>query len=90
MAKTKRKWPDHPLVGRKITFQKNGQSLPTEIVDVKRGPIKIDTSAGYLDRPDLKFIGTMRARLKHDNGDPEFWTPPFEYNEETTKEADRG
>lgn len=73
MSKTKRKWSDHPLVGRKIeySYTENGVPHPAKIVDVKRGP-----------------MGTICVRLKPDNGGPEFWTPPFEYNDETTKEAD--
>lgn len=88
MAKTKRKWPDHPLVGRKITFKKNGESHPAEIVDVKCGPMFFNRSE--LSQPDVKIRGTLCVRLKPDSGEPEFWTPPFEYNEETTKETDNG
>ena len=85
MTKTKRKWPDHPLVGRKITFKRDGVSHPAEIVDVKHGPMMVDTST--FDQPEATIFGTLCARLKPENGNPEFWTPPFRYGEETTKGA---
>lgn len=82
MAKTpKRKWPDHPLVGLKTTFRKDGVESPVEVVDVMAGPLLVDTST--FNRPEAKIIGTIRLRLKHIGSDAEFWSPPMEWDGKT-------
>jgi hypothetical protein len=71
---------DHPLLGRKIHYEFGGASTECEVIDVKAGPMLIDTS--IFDSPEAKIYGTLKARLKPVGGGLPFWTLPFEYEGE--------
>ena len=78
MGKPRRKWPDHPLVGLKTTFKHKGHSSPVEVVDVRSGPMLLDTSS--LDQPEAKIEGTIELRLRHVDSGAEFWSPPMRWD----------
>lgn len=67
----KRNWPDHPGIGKIVTY--NGDEA--RVVDVKAGPMLLDTST--LDQPSATITGTLRLRLKLPAGN-EVWTPPLD------------
>lgn len=67
----KRNWPDHPGIGRTITF--NGAAV--EVVDVKSGPMLFDTSS--MDQPEANITGTLKLRVKYAGGH-EAWIPPVD------------
>lgn len=75
---TRRKWPDHPLVGRNVGYTKDGKSSSAEVVDVKSGPMMVDTST--FDRPTAKIFGTLQLRLKDAETGVEFWSSPVTWN----------
>lgn len=78
-SRPRRQWPKHLLVGQKRTFTKqDGTELEFEIVDVKAGPVFLDTSAGWRDRP--KIITTIRLRLREATTGAEFWSRPMKYD----------
>lgn len=81
MGKPKRKWPDHPLVGLKTTYKCNGSNLPVEVVDVRCGPMLLDTSS--LDQPEAKIEGTIELRLRHTDTGAEFWSRPMVWDGKT-------
>lgn len=67
----KRNWPDHPGIGRTITFN----SAAVKVVDVKLGPMLLDMSS--MDQPSANITGTLRIRVKYPGGH-EAWTPPVD------------
>jgi hypothetical protein len=67
----KRNWPEHIAVGRTINYG----GVPVTVVDVKAGPMMFNRSD--LEKKDLKFIGTLKLRVKHQNGREE-WLPTME------------
>lgn len=67
----KRNWPNHIAVGRTITYGE----VPVTIVDVKAGPAMFDRSD--LEKESVTFIGTLKLRIQHSDGQEE-WLPPTE------------
>lgn len=70
----KRNWPGHIGIGRRITY--NGK--PVTVVDVKAGPMMVDTSK--FDQPDVEIEGTLKLKVLHEGGAEE-WTPPLNGNQ---------
>jgi len=70
----KRHWPDHTAVGRTISVERGNGSEEMKIVDVKCGPMFINTDS--LNQPSAEIHGSLKLRLKPANGGSEFWTPP--------------
>lgn len=67
----KRKWPDHPGIGK--TIKCDGKEV--KVVDVKSGPMLVDTSA--FDRPEATITGTLKLRVLYPDG-REAWLPPVD------------
>ena len=88
MTKARSKWPDHPLVGRSVGYTKDGKSRSAEVVDVKSGPMMIDTST--FDRPTAKIFGTLKLRLKDSETGAEFWSSPLKWSGKSTKTKKAG
>lgn len=75
---SKRKWPHHPAVGRTISIDYGQGPVDVEVVDVKCGPLLVDTST--FDQPEAKITGTLCLRIKYPGGH-ESWTPPMDGEE---------
>lgn len=75
---SKRKWPDHPAVGRTILINCGQGPVEVKVVDVKCGPMMVDLST--FARPDAKITGTLCLRIKYPGGH-ESWTPPMDGEE---------
>lgn len=67
----RRNWPDHPGIGRTVTLDK----VQVTVVDVKSGPMLLDTSS--LDQPEAKITGTLKLRVRYPGGH-EVWTAPVD------------
>lgn len=65
----KRNWPDHPGIGKEITF--NG--VKVKVVDVKCGPMFFNPND--LDKPDVDIHYSLKLLIKYPGGH-EAWTPP--------------
>lgn len=79
--KPRRHWPDHPLVGRQITYRVGGNESKVQVVDVKAGPMFIDTSS--FDRSNAAISGSLKLRLQHIDTGAEFWSPPVVWDRES-------
>lgn len=78
MGKPRRKWPDHPLVGKDVTYKRAGRTVPAKIVDAKPGPMMVDTST--FDQPEAKIYGTLLLKLQDLQTGLEFWAPPMQWD----------
>ncbi|TXH74470.1 MAG: hypothetical protein E6Q88_04280 [Lysobacteraceae bacterium] len=85
MAKLRRKWPDHPLVGLKLTYKSNRAASQVEVVDCMPGPMLLDTSS--LDQPEARIEGTLKLRLRHLDTGAEFWSLPLIWDGKTVPKS---
>ncbi|WP_325345434.1 hypothetical protein [Xylophilus sp.] len=67
----KRNWPGHPGIGKQL--EAHGELVT--VVDVKCGPMLIDTST--FDKPSADISGTLILRIKRVDG-TERWLPPID------------
>ncbi len=67
----KRNWPGHPGIGRTLELE----GARVIVVDVKCGPMLIDTST--FDKPLADISGTLILRIKRADG-TEKWLPPID------------
>lgn len=70
---SKKNWPDHPGIGKKM---KMGDEDVT-VVDVKCGPMLLDTST--MDQPHATIHGTLKLKVRYEGG-AEVWTAPIDDN----------
>ena len=71
MKPKKRNWPDHIGIGRVMAY---GDQDVT-VVDVKAGPMLIDTSK--FDQPSAPITGTLKLKIAFPDG-TEQWMPPMD------------
>jgi len=78
----KKPWTDHPLFGKSLKFKDSAGLFDAVVVDVKRGPMLIDTST--FDQPEAKIEGTIKLQIKRADTGAVSWTPPLVYQPEKT------
>ena len=70
---SKRNWPDHIGIGRVLKYGEH----EVRVVDVKKGPMLVDTST--MNQQSAVISETLRLRISLPSG-KEQWLPPMDGN----------
>ena len=67
---------EHPAVGQKVTFERDGAEHTGKIDKAKAGPMMAD---GKSKVGSVKVMATAMLRIVPDDGSAPFWAGPFKH-----------
>ena len=66
---------DHPMIGKSVTYEKDGREASGTVTESRAGPMFVDGSAKVRA---AKVHASIELRIVPDDGSDPFWAGPFE------------